>query len=227
MHSYKDSNNSGTVFVIDEHPIVGFGLAEMIKDLSPHAKIHLFSGMREAASRAVQSPPALVITAFYMKDVQPGSFLDLFETLFPSVPVLVSNSEEAVLLELKRIRNSRCVPFSKFSSFGRLMEVLRTGLSDAGFEVLYQQSPTGAAGRNPLTPKQMEVLEHISTGLSNKSIAQVMQISTETVKGHVHDILARLKVENRMAAAFYFRQVLRPVDFKTEQLKASQDLQRP
>jgi two-component system, NarL family, response regulator LiaR len=52
-----------------------------------------------------------------------------------------------------------------------------------------------------LSPRELEVLRLIADGLGNKLIADRLEISLSTVKTHVEDILARLKVSDRTQAA--------------------------
>ncbi len=54
-----------------------------------------------------------------------------------------------------------------------------------------------------LSGREMEVLEHVTRGLSNKEIALALDISHQTVKNHVTAILRKLKVEDRTQAAVY------------------------
>lgn len=56
-----------------------------------------------------------------------------------------------------------------------------------------------------LTARQTSVLQLIASGFSNKEIARKLNIQTATVKNHVHQILERLKVKNRCAAASVYR----------------------
>ena len=53
----------------------------------------------------------------------------------------------------------------------------------------------------PLTTREREILELIDEGLSNKQIAQRLRIELPTVKNHVHNILAKLRVQRRAEAA--------------------------
>jgi len=52
-----------------------------------------------------------------------------------------------------------------------------------------------------LTPREMEILCHISAGKSNKMIAKELSISDGTVKLHVKSILRKLQVNSRVDAA--------------------------
>jgi two-component system nitrate/nitrite response regulator NarL len=54
-----------------------------------------------------------------------------------------------------------------------------------------------------LTPREKEVLQKISEGLSNKKIALSLCISENTVKAHVTNILRKLHLQNRSQAAAY------------------------
>jgi len=56
---------------------------------------------------------------------------------------------------------------------------------------------------SPLTNRQMEILELIIEGLSNKQIAVRLSISQQTVKNHVTSILAKLNRSDRTQAAIY------------------------
>jgi DNA-binding NarL/FixJ family response regulator len=48
-----------------------------------------------------------------------------------------------------------------------------------------------------LTAREQEIFRAISAGLSNKEIANLLSISTNTVKNHVHSILTKLNVSRR------------------------------
>jgi DNA-binding NarL/FixJ family response regulator len=52
----------------------------------------------------------------------------------------------------------------------------------------------------PLTPRELEVLQLLSQGLPNKQIAQRLGISDHTVKFHVNAILGKLGVQSRSEA---------------------------
>jgi DNA-binding NarL/FixJ family response regulator len=55
----------------------------------------------------------------------------------------------------------------------------------------------------PLSTREMEVLECVTRGMSNKEIANSLEISHQTVKNHVTAILRKLNVEDRTQAAVY------------------------
>jgi two-component system response regulator DegU len=56
---------------------------------------------------------------------------------------------------------------------------------------------------NPLSPREMEILQFITYGMSNKEIARRLGISHQTVKNHITAILHKLGVKDRTQAAVY------------------------
>ena len=57
-----------------------------------------------------------------------------------------------------------------------------------------------------LTPREMEVMVLMAQGLSNREIGDKLFVSENTVKGHVKEILAKLNVQNRVAAVVKARE---------------------
>ena len=55
----------------------------------------------------------------------------------------------------------------------------------------------------PLSPRETEILEHVTSGMSNKEIAYKLGISHQTVKNHMTAILRKLRVDDRTQAAVY------------------------
>ena len=60
--------------------------------------------------------------------------------------------------------------------------------------------PTTTQFEEPLTPREIEVLELLAEGLPNKAIALRLRISDQTVKFHVASISAKLGAKNRTDA---------------------------
>jgi len=81
---------------------------------------------------------------------------------------------------------------------GTLMHEFARRASEAG----PVPPPAGALG---LTAREVEILELIADGLSNKEIAKRLFIEVATVKNHVHNILGKLKVRRRSEAAARMR----------------------
>jgi DNA-binding NarL/FixJ family response regulator len=66
-------------------------------------------------------------------------------------------------------------------------------------------NPKSEAETTPegLTPREMEVLQLIAQGLSNKELAKGLTISEKTVKTHLSSIYSKLNLSDRTQAAIY------------------------
>lgn len=60
---------------------------------------------------------------------------------------------------------------------------------------------TAQSGENPLTKREQEILALIAAAKSNQEIAEILYITTGTVRVHVHAILQKLEVRDRTQAA--------------------------
>jgi DNA-binding NarL/FixJ family response regulator len=60
-----------------------------------------------------------------------------------------------------------------------------------------------SVARDELTPREIEVLDLVVEGASNKEIAQALSITENTVKIHLRNILEKLHLRNRIQAAVY------------------------
>jgi DNA-binding NarL/FixJ family response regulator len=83
---------------------------------------------------------------------------------------------------------SVCSPRAAFSVFSRVAELAHDHFARQGAET------------SRLTSREMEILEFMAGGLSNKQIAARLDKSLYTVKNHVHNILGKLQTHDRQDA---------------------------
>jgi DNA-binding NarL/FixJ family response regulator len=69
-----------------------------------------------------------------------------------------------------------------------------------------QTSATGANQQEYLTHREQDIIESIEKGLCNKEIAVRLGIGVSTVKNHVHNILDKLKLQDRRSAVRYVKE---------------------
>jgi LuxR family maltose regulon positive regulatory protein len=63
-----------------------------------------------------------------------------------------------------------------------------------------RHSPTPLALAEPLSQRELEVLQLIAQGLSNREIAERLSLALDTVKGHNRSIFGKLQVQRRTEA---------------------------
>jgi two-component system nitrate/nitrite response regulator NarL len=80
---------------------------------------------------------------------------------------------------------------------GRLMQEFRERPGGAGR--VASPEPSGPT----LTHREIQIMQLVADGLSNKEIGAHLSITEGTVKNHVHNALEKLQLENRIQAAAY------------------------
>lgn len=188
------------ILLIDDHALFRCGLrmvlAAGIADLE----------VAEAASldEAMRSPmenPALVLLDIQLHGLSGLEGIALVKRKWPEAAVVILSSDFApqnVRLALERgavAFVSKAEPADKILA---VIDQLRRGqpVVPAG---------EGNAQRQLLTPRQSEVLDLMCQGLSNKVIGRRLNLSENTVRGHVQAVLAALQVSSRSEAGFAAR----------------------
>jgi two-component system response regulator DegU len=89
-------------------------------------------------------------------------------------------------------------------------KVLPSLLTGSLFSQIIEHAVNGTRGTSSklmesvrMTKRERQVIELVSDGMSNKEIAQMLHLSTYTVKSHVHNILEKLALRSRVQIANY------------------------
>lgn len=73
----------------------------------------------------------------------------------------------------------------------------------AEFRDLSVYGPASAHVFAPLSPREVQILDNIAQGMTNKEVAYALAISEQTVKNHMSSILRKLSVNDRTQAVVY------------------------
>jgi DNA-binding NarL/FixJ family response regulator len=182
------------------------------------------SGVREAAEVASRTQPDLVVADLRLAD---GSGIDLMRTLSeadgepPRVVILTESREPGDMLAA--VRAGAAGYLTKDQPPERLAVALngvlageaalsRTMAAHLIDDVRESQRRMLLASKLPhrerLTPRQLEILQHIAAGETTGQIADRLYLSPETVRWHVKAILRKLKARTRAEAAAALREVM-------------------
>ena len=89
---------------------------------------------------------------------------------------------------------------------GKLVGVLNKQAEPAPVPSPKEASAQAVAAQFDLTEREVEVLQLIATGATNREIAEQLVVSEGTVKNHVSNILSRLGLRDRTQAAIFARE---------------------
>ena len=139
-----------------------------------------------------------------MTDVNAPASLSPFPKLDPrTVPVV------AVDAQLPAVPASALTPAALRERFARALDwtpEIRRELSAMAGEA----APAAVLLPNPLTQREMDVLQWVACGKTNRDVAEILGMSPRTVNKHLEHIYEKLGVETRTAAVAQFARLARP-----------------
>lgn len=201
------------VAVIDDHPLFREGVSRSLSEISEF-EIVAEGGSKDDAVRIAESLESDVM----LVDISmPGGGLNALGSILeisPSQKVVmltVSESSDDVTAALKGGAKGYVL---KGVGSRALADVIRTVASGESYVAptlsakLLNSPPAPAIEPVPiatLTRRELEVLQLVGTGLSNKEVARKLDLHEKTVKHHMTQIMAKLGVNNRTEAAMALR----------------------
>lgn len=191
-----------SLLIADDHPLILAGLAALLQSSADFTLLGQASDGRQAVDAYARLRPDVVL-------------MDL------SMPVL--SGVEAIVQIRQHDPRARILILSTHQGEEDVHRGMQAGargylLKDCGFDQLSAGIGAVAAGRRHLSAaleaklagrcdagrlsrRELDILRHLATGMSNKLIARSAGIEVGTVKFHVNNILSKLNVASRTEAA--------------------------
>ena len=195
------SGRSLRILLVDDHPVVRKGLKALLDDEEGLEVVAQAAGVEEACAIFERSSPDVTLVDLRLPD---GSGVDVIARIRKTHP------------------QARFIVFTTYDADEDIYRAIEAGalgylLKDTFGSELVETIQAVAAGRRKvpawiaerlaerqvlpsLTEREIEVLELIANGSSNKDVARFLGISEGTVKSHVVHILGKLDVDDRTAA---------------------------
>ncbi len=205
-----DHVDSVRVLVVDDHEVVRRGLCEILEQEADLTVCGEAGTAAEALAKAADTAPDVVVLDVRLPDGdgvavcrelrrQPVRPACLILTSYPDDEVLVAAVVAgAAGFLLKEVRGLDLVSAVRtVAAGGSLLTPEATSLV---LERLRNAEATDDPARS-LTTKERRVFELIGAGLSNRQIAQEMELAEKTVKNHVSSLLRKLHLQRRTQAA--------------------------
>lgn len=196
------------VLIVDDHPLMRQGIRQLLATDAIFDVIGEASNGMEALSLANRDSPDIILLDLNMKGL---SGLDTLHALRRDgicarvIVLTVSDAPSDIYALMDAGADGYLL---KDSALEHLLDAIRNGdaFSEQVRDVLrhriaIQDTPSPFT---VLTERELDVLQEVASGLSNKQIASVLYISEETVKVHIRNMLRKLNVRSRVAATVLY-----------------------
>jgi len=209
------------VLIVDDHALFRRGVRNIIETEEDFRVVGEAEDGTEALAKARELQPDLILMDIYMPQGNGLEAVSAIKKELTGVRIImltVDDKDENLFEAIKRGAEGF---LSKNTRARDLLSSLRGAMRDEAalprrmtrkilkeFARLAEIEAEKTAGQ--LTPREIEMLQKISEGLTNKEIALLLCISENTVKAHVTNILRKLHLQTRSEAAAYARQLELP-----------------
>jgi DNA-binding NarL/FixJ family response regulator len=189
------------IFVVDDHPLMREAIAMLARRLSPNTSV-VELGRMAVVSQAVEKHgvPQLICLDLKLPDTHGVSGIREIKQHYPDVPLLVLTASPAGDYEDLAIEAGADAFVEKSAGATEITNMLKAFLSP---EVDAEADAPVALGK--LSKRQKQLLILLDKGLSNRDIAENLQISEHTVKVHLWRLFRRLNVKSRSQASHLAR----------------------
>lgn len=198
------------IVLADDHPIVCKGITDAVHGLGMDV-VHVALSPEKLIESVVQHRPNVLVTEVRLGGHDALKTLEQIKTEVPECQVVVYTASQ------------NPTNIARASALGCNDFILKTSETNAVVDAIKQAalgtptSPTSLlvttktrlkrsekfGSESPLTNRETQVLRHVSMGLKNREIGKSLEISIETVKEHVQNILRKLDVNDRTQAAVW------------------------
>lgn len=205
------------VLLVDDHALFREGLAVVISSQPDMEVVGNANDGLEAVIKAQELKPDLILMDIQMSTMDGLEATRQIKQILPdtTIVVLTVRDDDEKLFEalksgaqgylLKDIRSHKMIEMLQSAMNGEAAitpSLAGRVLAEFRRMSLQQVNDSDAAHEdNSLTERELEVLSLVAKGASDKEVAEKLFVSLNTVKTHVRNILAKLRVDSRREAA--------------------------
>jgi len=208
----RDRAENITIMLADDHPLLRQALRSVLEKQSDFEIIAEASDGEEAVRLAVELVPNVVIMDIGMPKLNGLEATRQIKAKCPSIAILVltvHDDSEHIL----SILEAGAAGYLTKSVFGKEVihavygvvaggTILSASISKQIIKhaLRHITKPLPLDGGEKITGRELEILRLAATGLSNKDIAQKLDLSERTVKGYLAGVFSKLNVSSRTEA---------------------------
>ena len=189
------------ILIADDHYIVRMGLVALVNTEPDMEVVAEAADGAQALELYAKHIPDLALLDMHMPIKNGIQATMEIRSKFPSARVLILSAFDGDEQIYKALQAGAQGYVFKNSSGEKLIPALRAVV--AGQRWIPKEVASRLATRKSfeeLTPREVQILNELAKGLANKEIADILNISEHTVKDHLKNILAKLRVADRTEA---------------------------
>jgi DNA-binding NarL/FixJ family response regulator len=192
------------LLIADDHPVVRDGLRAMLATQPDMELVGEAATGTEAVTHARALRPDVVLMDLQMPDLDGPAAIATLREQAPEVRVLVLTTFGTDADITRAVDAGATGYLLKDAPREQLFGAIRAAAR--GESVLSPSVATRVLGRmrapaeEALSPRELEILQAVARGLSNKDIGRQLYVSEATVKTHLLRIFGKLGVDDRTAA---------------------------
>ncbi|MFC6646724.1 response regulator [Granulicella cerasi] len=205
------------IVVADDHPVVRFGVKNMLMSEEGFQVVGEASDGEEAITETIEHEPDILLLDMQMPKLPGLEAMRAIMSRSPRVKIILLTSTITTQQIIEALQIGARGIVLKDTVAGDLGESIRAVLSGdywiggqrvanllAALHDLMQQAAAVPEKKTyGLTPRELEVVTCIVEGCSNKDIAKQFTISEETVKRHLSNIFDKTGVSTRLELALF------------------------
>lgn len=196
------------LIIADDEMLIRTGLKIMLEASGNVEVLALAESGRAAFESCKEHQPDVVLMDIRMPESNGIEGTKLIKESFPEVKVLIVTTFQDTEYIVEAVQNGASGYLLKDSSPEAILDgikvalsgkvVMDTVISEALLTNTTVEKPaTFDAEKWGLTPREVELIQQVAQGLSNKEIAQTLFLSEGTVKNNISTILSKLELRDR------------------------------
>ena len=189
------------ILAVDDHALLRGGIAALVGTQPDMKLVAEASTGREAIQLFRTHRPDVTLMDVQMPEVDGIDALMAIRSEFPDARVIVLTTYSGDVQAKRALKAGAQAYLLKSLLQKELLDTIRdvhAGRKRIGQEVAVQLADH--ATDDALTAREVEVLQLVAAGNSNKLIADHLSLSEDTIKGHVKNILSKLGANDRTHA---------------------------
>ncbi len=188
------------ILIVDDDPLICKSLALTLSK-EPDMQVTGTAGDgKQAVAMCEQNPPDLVLMDIRMPEVDGIQATRLIKKRFPHIRVMMLTTfqdKPNIRMALKAGAEGYLLKTDRIADIAQKLRLLFEGTAVLNSEVLKTLTKVEVSSFEKLTPREKDILDLITQGLTNKEIASHLFLSEGTVRNVLSVIMDKLNVRNR------------------------------